>query len=90
MHKFLITPEKELGSCKINMRLTLQNTISLLEKGIVKYNIGAEEQWSFALLIKANPFRKTGKSKNNVITWWFYSKLRRRIMEDFRLRDSIN
>ena len=49
-------------------RLTLQNAISSLEKDTVKNSIKVEEKQSFALLIKATSFRKTGKSKNNVKT----------------------
>ena len=50
-------------------RLILQNAISSLEKDTVKNSIKVEEKQSFALLIKATSFRKTGKSKNNVKTW---------------------
>ena len=40
-------------------RLTYQNAISSLEKDTVKNSIKVEEKQSFALLIKATPFRKT-------------------------------
>ena len=70
---------------------------------ITKYNQLARERyceiqyWSerkvkHFIINKGKPIQKNsrGQSKNNVKTWWVYSKLRRRIKEDFRLRDSIN
>ena len=52
----------EIGEMR-KQRVSLQNSISTLEKDIVKYSIEAEEKQSFAFLTKANSFRKTVEEK---------------------------
>ena len=52
----------EIGEIR-KQRVTLQNTISSLEKDILRYSIGVGEKQSLALLTKTYSFGKTVEEK---------------------------